>query len=520
MALELVRDTIRFDQVVGEGQGQTLLDRDVIVPDIKPDIARILSIEGKVNITSKEIGQDRIAVDGTVNFVILYSANDEPQPIYSMGHSDSFSLYMDVLGALPKMEAEIKCDFEHIDFNRINGRKFNIKCVLNLKGKVKDRIPIDAVRDVSGIADIQLLKDTVVTDELIGDNTAQTVVRGAIEVPDIMPQVDEIIKYSASIHKKDVSVEDGKLVISGCALVPILFSGKSDENVDIFRVAEDMIFTHTMDMPGIMPDMACNVDYSIDDIYTELKEDENGDKRHIDIEVVVGLKAQVTQKNEFPIIVDMYAPSARIEPGKMDVMADLFFGRNSELSVVKENVQLPASHPEMEKVYDVVCKPAVTDCKIEEDKIVIDGVVGFDIIYLARGEERLVHSFSDEIPFRSFVTVPGCKGDMKPAVDVYIENMDFVMLTKNELEIKLGLSCLATVYEKISKGFIIKAEEVEGLIPIHKSSITIYMVQQGDTLWKIAKRYYTTMENIISINELADADSLMPGMKLIIPKRM
>lgn len=520
MALELVRDTIRFDQVVGEGQSQILLDRDIIVPDIKPDIARILSVEGKVNITSKEIGQDRVAVDGAVNFAILYSVNDEPQPIYSMGHSDSFSQYIDISGAMPKMEAEIRCDIEHIDFNKINGRKFNIQCVLNIKGKVKDRIPVETIRDVSGVPDVQLLRDTIISDEIVGDNSAQEMVRSTAQIPESMPSADDILKYRALLHKKDVSVEDGRVVISGSVLVPVLFSAKAEDKVDIYKIDEDIVFTHTMEMPGVMPGMACSVNYNVDDVYVELKDNDAGERRQLDIEVVIGLKAEVTQKNEFPVVVDVYAPSARIEPEKLDVMMDLYFGGNSSQAILKESLQLPQDYPEMEKVYDMICKPAVTECKVVDDKVVIEGVIGCDIIYLVRGEERLVHSFSEEVPFRNSISLPGCKIDMKPEVDVDIESMDFVMLTKNEVEIKLSLGCLAKVYEKISKGFIIKAEEIEGEVPIHKASITIYMVQPKDTLWKIAKRYYTTIEDIVRVNDITDPDNIMQGMKLVIPRKM
>lgn len=520
MALELIRDTLRFDQIVGEGQSQTLLDRDVAVPDIKPDIARILSVEGKINITSKEVEQERIAAQGTVNFSILYSASDEPQPVYSMSHTDNFSQYIDVPGAMPKMEAEVRSDFEHIKFNSINGRKFNLQCVVNLKGKVKDRVPVEAVRDVSGIPDVQLLRDIVVTDEVVGENTAQTVVRGSILVPESIPEAEEILKYRAMIHGKEISVEDGKIVISGSVLVPVLFSAKSEEKADLYKLEDDLVFTHTMDLPGVLPDMACSTDFSVDDIYAEIRENDSNERRVIEVEAVIGLKAKVTQKVEFPVIIDMYAPSRRIEHEKLDANMDLYFGRNISQAVVKESIQLPNDYPEMGKIYDMICNPVITDCKIEDEKVIVEGVIGVDIIYLVRDEERIVHSFSDEVPFKTAVSVPGCKSEMKPEVFVDIESMDANVIKKDEAEIKLVLGCLAEVYESIKKDFIINADEMDEGIPIHKASITIYMVQPTDTMWKIAKRYYTTVDDIVRVNDMMEPENITPGMKLIIPKRM
>lgn len=519
MALELIKDTIKFDQIVGEGQSQTLVDKDIIVPDIKPDIARILSVEGKVNITGKNVEQDRVSVDGNVNFAILYSAGDEAQPIYSMNYIDSFSQYIDIPGTMPRMDANVKCFIEHIDYNRINGRKLNIQCVIKIKGNVIDRIPVDVVRDAGGLDDIQLLKDAVVIDETIGENTAQEVVRATIQIPPSIPQADEILKYRAFIHKKEAGIEEGKINISGSLLVPVLFSSKLDKS-DIYKVEEDILFTHTMDMPGITPEMNCGVDYTVDDIFAELKENEDGERRQIDVEIVVGLKARVCQRNEYPVVVDMYAPSVRIEPEKLDLNMDLLFGRNSSQAAIRESLQLPDDYPEIEKIYDMVCRPMVTDCKALEEKVVVEGVVGCDIIYLARGEDRLVYSFSDEVPFKTSVSIPGCNIDMKPEVEIDIESMDFSMLTRGEVEVKIVLGCLAKIYKKISKEFIVKAEEGEGEVPIHKASITIYMVQPKDTLWKIAKRYCTTVEDIVRVNDIANPDNITPGMKLIIPKRI
>jgi LysM repeat protein len=46
---------------------------------------------------------------------------------------------------------------------------------------------------------------------------------------------------------------------------------------------------------------------------------------------------------------------------------------------------------------------------------------------------------------------------------------------------------------------------------------TAYTVQQGDTLGAIAKRYGTTTQAIVAANALANADSIKVGQKLTIP---
>lgn len=518
MTLELVKDVLNFEQAVAEGQGQTMVDREIIVPDIKPDIDRVLSVEGKVNITGKNIEQDRLAVEGTVNFTVLYAAEGEPQPVYSMNQGTDFSHFIDVPGAAPGMEPEIKCGIEHIDVNKINGRKLSLRCVLDTSARIINNVPVDNVKEVEGIFDIQLLRDTVSIDENVGEQSAQTVVKASIEIPQDLPPASDIVKCSAYVHKKEERLDDGKVTVSGSILVPVLYSSGGDVP-DVFRLEDDIVFTHSLEMPGVTQDMTCRAEYNVDEIYTELKADDEGNNRHIDVEIALGIKAKVSHRSEAPIIIDAYAPSTRIEPAIQNITTNVLFGENGTQAIIKEPMSIPQGSPEIEKVYELVCKPSVTECKVEDDRVLIEGVAGCDCVYLSAGENRKAFSFSDEIPFKTTVPMTGCKPHMKPEVMVDIDSLNCAVLSKTEVEVKIVLDCFAKLFEQVSKDFIVKLDEVEGEIPEHKASITIYMVQPQDTLWMIAKRYYTTVDDLVKMNDIEEPEKIVPGMKLIIPKR-
>ena len=54
-----------------------------------------------------------------------------------------------------------------------------------------------------------------------------------------------------------------------------------------------------------------------------------------------------------------------------------------------------------------------------------------------------------------------------------------------------------------------KVEDLPGMV--------VYVVQPGDNLWNIGKKYYVSVDRIKAINELVSED-IMPGEKLLIVK--
>jgi len=87
----------------------------------------------------------------------------------------------------------------------------------------------------------------------------------------------------------------------------------------------------------------------------------------------------------------------------------------------------------------------------------------------------------------------------------------------------IAVKAVVQVYVRVNyimpKEFLVDISPVEGEIPKKKSSLTIYIVQNGDTLWKIAKKYFTTMDTLIKVNNIENPDAIKLGEKLIIPGR-
>ena len=71
------------------------------------------------------------------------------------------------------------------------------------------------------------------------------------------------------------------------------------------------------------------------------------------------------------------------------------------------------------------------------------------------------------------------------------------------------------------RGFFDNIQIQENRVPAEDyDSLIMYIVQAGDTLWKIAKRFRSTIEDIATLNGIEDENRINVGQKIYIPKFM
>ncbi|QEK13278.1 DUF3794 domain-containing protein [Crassaminicella thermophila] len=518
MAVELMRDLLKIDQVIGEGDTQALVEGEILVPDVKPDISRILSVDGNINITGKEAVADKIVVDGVVNFKILYASEAGDYPIYSMNASAGFSQKIDIPETQPNMDMDVVAEIEHIDFSVINERKISIKTVLNLTGKSIATSKMEVLRGVEGLEDLQILKNTVYYNDRIGNNHSETIVRENFEIDENMPEIAEILKCDAFAVEKEKQVTDGKVIVGGVVKVNTLYVADDDRN-SLFLLKHEIPFTHFVEVTGAMKDMDSKVKLKVDEVYTDVKENIDGDRKIFEVEAMVKIDAIVNDIEEKEVVVDAYSPSKKLKIDKKKVVFNQTVGKNASNMVVKEMLDLPSNYPEIFKVFSINTNPIITEVSMVEDKNIIEGIIEADVLYISQDKDQSAHSFRQEIPFRHFVEVDGAREGMQTEVDIHINDVDYSLINPEQIELKVNIGASCIVSKKLEIDVLVDAEELDEMVDLSKRpSITIYYVQPGDTLWKIAKRYHTTVDDLIKTNNIENPERIIPGDQIIIQK--
>ncbi len=520
MSLDLIKESVKINEVVCEDSIQTVVENDIIVPDVKPDIGRILLLDGDVSVNGSEVMQDKIVASGTIRYKILYVCDDESLNIKSINTNANFSCDMRAQDAKQGMRAMVKCEIENIEYSILNGRKINVRSIVRVFGGVVDEVERNVISDLRGTEDIQLLKDNLGINCYLGYNRVDFNVNESMEVPAGKPAIKDILRNDIKITGKDFKIADNKIIARGELNVTTLYIG--DDETDSFQSMEHGIpFTQFIDLSGANENSSCDIDYEILDYQFEAGEDSDGELRIINGEIKMGLSAEAYDKRDIQTLSDAYTPQFGIRLEREPVSVDEIMLEDKSQIILKDTI-LINDGPEISEVFNVLCKPVLTDCNIYDDRIVVEGFINNNIIYLSNNMEQPVNCFKQEVPFKQNVDIKGIKPEMKCDVSLDVEHHNYSVVSSNEVEIRLAMGVNVKAVSQADVRLVVNIEEYsyENTRKSSQPSLTLYYSQVDDTLWKIAKRYLTTVEDIKKINDICDKDLSVPGRQILIPRRV
>ncbi len=521
MSLELIREAVRVSQAMGEDTTQTIIENDIIVPDVKPDIARILLLDGDAFVNGAEVVHDKILINGTIRYKILYISDDPEQPLKSINSNSGFQYAMGIPDARQGMSCKAGCEIEHMEYEILNSRKVNIKTILNVNGKVENRIDQNIVSDFDGAEGIQVLRSTSSINSFIGTSEVTAAIRETMEVPAGKPTIREILRNDIKITGKDYKLADGKIIAKGELNVSTLYIG-DDENRSIQFMEHEIPFTQFVEQNGVDESSFCELDYVVADSTFEAEEDNDGELRFLRGEIELKILADSFGKKDIEIIEDAYSPNFRLALEKEPIKMEESVADNKGQIIVKDNIAIQDDSPDISEIFNVMYKPSISDCVITDDKIDISGVLGSNVLYLANDNEQPVYCCQQDIPFKYGMEIKGAKPDMGCDLLMNIEHCSYSMVSVKEVEVRVVLAISARVVKQVAIPTITKAVEQpqDDKRLTSQPSITIYFAQAGDNLWKIAKKYYTTIDELKKINALGDTNLLNPGEQIIIPGKL
>jgi hypothetical protein len=520
MANELAKEKITLNRNVGTRTTQILAEGDIIVPDIKPDMAYILKTDASVFFDKTDIAADRVGFSGKLTINALYLAKGEDKPVHSISSAARLEDFVNIEGVSKDDWVELKCGIVNIDYKMLNDRKINYRAVIDASVSVEGRAEYDAVADIAGLPANQLKRRALSVKRSVDNKEALFPVKSELAIPPGKPNIREILQSRVSIANKEVRVGNGRVSVSGDVIVSPLYKGDDDENIIEF-VEHEAPFSDFIDISGARENMYADVTLKPSEQYAQAKANSDGEDRLIDCEVAVAAAVKLFEQGEVSVLEDAFIVNKTLNFKKERVSYPNLVCRNRNQCPVKEIVEIPQGCPDILQIFHVTGAAILDEVKVSDDKVSAEGVVETDVLYVAKSDDSPLYNCKTAIPFNQIIETKGARAGMDVTIDTSIDRAGFNMLSDREMEIRFLLSLNASVVDRSETEIItdVEFDDIDPAIIESAPGLTIYVVQRGDTLWSIAKRYNTSIEDVSAINDIEDPDKIKAGQKLIILKK-
>lgn len=265
-----------------------------------------------------------------------------------------------------------------------------------------------------------------------------------------------------------------------------------------------------IDLVGVAEDDLCEVKYKLKNVNIKPN---LGEDHSINVEIEVEIFCRVFGNKEVSIIQDMYSPSKNLNFNQNIVQTMINMKNTKNIINIREKIKL--EDEEYNKICDVISSIDINDKNISRDMVKYSGDINLKFILL-NNDETNTKTQEVSLPFSFNQEIEGINKDSSIELDISQTLQEF---TKDgmDVSVKIDLESNTNSYNLENINVMREIQELE-YEDDNPYSMVIYFVKSGDTLWKIAKKYRSTVDDIARINNIENPNKISPGMQLFIPK--
>lgn len=504
MVVETTRDNICVNHIIGQKNENFIVEGDSIIPDVKPDIINEVSASGTVCIYKKEIIEGKVRLDGCVNTYVMYQADDENNSIRSLNVNIDFTQMIDMANVMPDMNLETDVKLKSVECKVINGRKISIKAFIEANVKVTSNENIDIISNVN-LKDIQMLNKSLSVNSLVGRGTAKVYAKDTLVIDNI-DNLSEIMRADLHILNKDVKISYNKVLAKSDLNVRLLYLTDDNRINSVQSVIPVMGF---VDIENVSEENIVDTKYEIKNLIIKPN---NVEEHSIYVEVELEVLCEVYKNQEINLIQDLYSPKTSVTFTQKQI--NIMQRRESAQSTCQIREKQTVPEIGANKIYDVGVNVEITKQTILNDRILYEGELKLSYIYNSGGG---VDTKNTVIPFNFNVDFMGVNQTSNIETNIEIGMQDFIITEDGNIDVKVDINFNITMVKNAEINIIDDIQEEENR-QVNSCSLVIYYVKSGDTLWKIAKKFGSTVDEIARINGIENVDKLNVAQQLFIPR--
>jgi len=487
---------------------RTTVESDVIVPDTKPDIYRILSVKAIADVSERNVRKDKVMFSGKVKFNVLYVGENDKTSLCSVEYVSPFNHQADMPGVDENVDCKGSCNVIKTMFEVRNSRKLSVGAVLELESEAVIQSEIEVLDNGEENADFPVRTEMYEGDRLTACKEFEFEVSDTVALP-AMGEEYEVYDVNVRFDPSDIRTVNNKAVVKGQANMTVMYSADGK----LMSYDTETGFTEIIDIESVYSESNILSHFEIADVDYELSDMGNG--ASVDIKIVVKGYICAYDRVQYNVTTDIYSPDYEYEiirrSGKLVEVSDIVKDQSS----IKDTVTIDGSVPLVQKVHYINCSVSGGKTYTDNGKTKISSALDSVLIY--EDEDGNLCRIQHSTPFEEELQ---CEADSVTA-DLSCTNFGYILNSSREIQIRAIIRKEICVKKQKDVSFItgFETDEKSPVFNQNDPGVVICYPDDGADIWEIAKKYHTTDSEIASLNGIDKSAPLVGGRPLLIAKR-
>lgn len=535
--MRLEKKNIHMNKIVKSETVIFFVSREERIMDADNEIENIINQKEIVTTDGVVTRENQITVNGTINYNILYYPKNS-EMVCGEEKEINFEENIKLMGINSEDNANVTMEVLSSSIKPVDGKNYIYKIQLKayiIVEKIEDLDIATAIdtdsqgenyennfaKENSGknnVEDIMTKKRNIDSLAIIADKTDTFRVSEQIAVPHGKPPIGTIVWSDIRIKNQNIKTMEGSIIINGQLSIFIIYIPEM-ENMPEQWLEQTIDFNGQLEMSEATEDVVSYIELWLNNVNVQPEINQDNEMRNLSVSALLKLNVKLYKETSINVIEDVYKPGANLVPIMEPKTYQKLLVKNASRTKEVVKMKIDKTKGQLLQICNSQAEIKIENILVRDNSLKAIGKIKTCIIYISSDDRHPICCQCRESNFEHGIDAEGIEGNDEYFLNWKVEQVNANMLNADEVEIKAVIALEAIVFKKVEQNFVTEINQepvdMEALnsAPVLKG----YIVQKGDTLWKLAKENYTTIEKIMTVNNLEN-ETIKKGDRLLIIK--
>ena len=535
--MRLEKKNIHMNKIVKSETVIFFVSREERIMDADNEIENIINQKEIVTTDGVVTRENQITVNGTINYNILYYPKNS-EMVCGEEKEINFEENIKLMGINSEDNANVTMEVLSSSIKPVDGKNYIYRIQLKayiVVEKIEDLDIATAIdtdsqgenyennfaKENSGknnVENIMTKKRNIDSLAIMADKTDTFRVSEQIAVPHGKPPIGTIVWSDIRIKNQNIKTMEGSIIINGQLSVFIIYIPEM-ENMPEQWLEQTIDFNGQLEMSEATEDVVSYIELWLNNVNVQPEINQDNEMRNLSVSALLKLNVKLYKETSINVIEDVYKPGANLVPIMEPKTYQKLLVKNASRTKEVVKMKIDKTKGQLLQICNSQAEIKIENILVRDNSLKAIGKIKTCIIYISSDDRHPICCQCRESNFEHGIDAEGIEGNDEYFLNWKVEQVNANMLNADEVEIKAVIALEAIVFKKVEQNFVTEINQAPGDMEALNSAPVLkgYIVQKGDTLWKLAKENYTTIEKIMTVNNLEN-ETIKKGDRLLIIK--